>query len=153
MVVKVSEQDQAVVKKAAALMSKSPSLKPTAALQRLGIKSKPRIERLRAALTTKVSSIRKAERKTNGKAQKPTKTAALRVAGKTDVKREALASMPVPHHAEDHDVASFSPIALAVDAQFAFLKNVMRWTPIGVMAQMAISSNAAVWNFALPKRR
>ena len=173
MVVKVSERDQAVVKKAAALIAKSPKLKPTAALQRLGIKSKPQIGRLRAALTTKAaaSSVRKAKRKTSDRAQELTKTAALRVTGNTDVKREALASLavtqpsadhvkrealdsvPVAQHPANHDVASFSPIALAVEAQFAFMKNVMRWTPMGMMVKMAIASNAAAWNFALPRRQ
>lgn len=96
MVIKISEEDQAMVKKAAALMSNSPKLKPMAALQSLGVRSKTRIGRLRAVLTPKATtpSNGQAKRKT-GAAQKRPKTAALRVPNKPEVLREIPASLTI----------------------------------------------------------
>ena len=152
---KVSEQDRAVVEKAAKLMAKSPELKPTAALRKLGIRSEERIKRLRSALKTPTAKaspqVSKPAKLPKTSARTPTKTAALKVPGAADVKDAIVA--PIPASRDSVSTTPFAPLALMVDAQFALWKNLMRWTPVGTIVNVAISSNAAAWNLMVPKRQ
>ena len=151
---KVSEQDRAVVEKAAALIAKSPELKPAAALRKLGIRSEERIKRLRSALKTPTAKpspqVSKPAKLPKTSARPPTKTAALKVHGAADVNDAIVA--PIPANRDSVSTAPFAPLALMVDAQFALWKNLMRWTPVGTMINVAISSNAAAWNLMVPRR-
>ena len=168
MVGKVSEQDRAVVKKAAALIARSPELKPTAALRKLGIRSEERIKRLRSALKKPTAQASRqvskaATPKTAASVPKPTKTAALKVQGATDARDAIVAPIPAKRDIDDSTVlpakranetmAPFAPMALVVNAQLALWSNVMRWTPVGIVMKMAISNNAAAWNLIVPKRQ
>ena len=152
---KVSEQDRAVVEKAAKLMAKSPELKPTAALRKLGIRSEERIKRLRSALRTPTAKpstqVSKRAKVPKTSAIAPTKTAALKVHGAADVKDTIVA--PIPGNRDSVSTTPFAPLALMVDAQFALLENLMRWTPVGTMINVAISSNAAAWNLLVPRKQ
>ena len=152
---KVSEQDRAVVKKAAALMVRSPELKPTAALRELGIRSEQRIKRLRTALRTPTThsspQVSKPAKnpKTSARTTKPAKTAALKVQGAAV--RDALVA--AAKRDVDNSTTPFAPVALVVDAQFALWKNLMSWTPLGIVMNMAVANNAAAWNSMVSGRR
>ena len=157
---KVSEQDRAMVKKAAALMVRSPELKPTAALRKLGIRSEERIKRLRSALKTPTAQASRqaspqiskpAVPRTSARTPKQTKTAALKVQGASDV-RDAIVA-PLPAKRDFGNSTTFAPLALVVDAQFALWQNLMRWTPVGTMINVAFSNNAAAWNLIVPRRQ
>lgn len=142
MTAKLTKQDEATITKAMQLIAENDALKPTAALRKLGLRSEDRIKRL-SRVVKQGQAQRPAKQE---KAAKPgnVKNAALRASGASSVKREPAPS-PV-------DRAGPTSLPYPIAAQFDFWKAMMRWTPLGVMTEIAIANNKMAMDLIAPKR-
>lgn len=124
---KLTAQDELTLRKVAALIKADPSMKATAALRHLGLRSEQRIGRLRRALTAKArSSIEK--KRSTGRDQGGQQPLPLRVQ-EANLKRETIEQRRSP--------SSSWPMDHLMVAQFDMWKAMWRWTPLGMMFQNA----------------
>lgn len=122
---KLTAQDEHTLAKAAALMAANPSMKATAALRKLGLRSEPRIGRLRRALTAKAkSSIQKKRTTTREHRGQPLPVRAHEPA---NVMKETVEPRP--------SQSSSWPMHQLMLAQFDLWKTMWRWTPLGMMLE------------------
>ena len=128
----LTKQDKATLRKAAALIAATPSLKPSAALRKLGLRSEQRINRLRRALMTKAKTSVKRKRLPVPETARH-QTVPLRTDSSADVM-----SQPIEKKHRAVSLWSANPI---MAAQYEMWVTMLRWSPLGIMLG---TSNATV---------
>ena len=124
---KLTAQDERTIAKATALIAANPSLKATAALRQLGLRSEPRIVRLRRALTAKAKSS--IEEKHNTSRERGGQPQPLRANEPANVIKETV------DQKQKQSQSSSWPMHQLLLAQFDMWKTMWRWTPLGMMLQ------------------